>query len=58
MIFVTQSNFNSANVCVSAINELINNNILMAGCVLNKVKENQLESNENINDNKIKDIIL
>ncbi|WP_297476555.1 polysaccharide biosynthesis tyrosine autokinase [uncultured Photobacterium sp.] len=58
ILFVVASNCNSTNVSVSAINQLKQYKATVLGCVLNKVSESDLESNENIAVTSPKDVLL
>ncbi|MFB1080041.1 GumC family protein [Photobacterium damselae] len=58
VLFVTASNYNSSNICVSAIDLLKQYGSQVVGCVLNKVDTNLLESNENLQIAPSKDVLL
>ncbi|WP_153448824.1 GumC family protein [Vibrio algicola] len=57
-IFVTASNYNSSNISLAAIKQLKVQKTPFLGCVLNKVNDKLLESNENLNMTSREDIIL
>ncbi|MEC6796182.1 polysaccharide biosynthesis tyrosine autokinase [Photobacterium sp. S4TG1] len=58
ILFVVASNCNSANVSLFSIDQLKQYNAKVIGCVLNKVRKQSLESNENISVISSKDVLL
>ena len=58
ILFVVASNYNSSNLSVSAINQLKQYKATVLGCILTKVSESLLESNENITVTSPKDVLL